>query len=118
MNPSAQKTPFEEKATEAYRILNQLRIHSGLINRNLTFCFEHCLDTDELFTLFRSKNAPISYRLKKDMEEKKCIQHCSSKWNDLFPLVITENNERFVYEVQAKVLQDMFRGMSQQQPPA
>lgn len=116
MDPPAQKTPFEQKATEAYRILTQLRMQSAMTNGNLGFCFNRCLDTDELYTLFRSQNAPISYRLKKDMEEKKCIQHCSSKWNDLFPLVVSENNERLVYEVQSRVLQDMMRAMSQGAP--
>lgn len=114
MDPGMPKTPYEEQATESYKILSQLRFRSGAIIRNLSFCFDRCLDTEELYTQYRSQNAPISYRLKKDMEEKKCIQYCSGKWEDLLPQIVTENNERIVYEVQAKVFQNMLSTMDQQ----
>lgn len=116
MDPGVPKTPYEEMATESYKILSQLRFRSGTIIRNLSFCFDRCLDTEELYTLYRSQNAPISYRLKKDMEEKKCIQYCSGKWDDLLPQIVTESNERIIYETQAKVFQKMLASMEQQGP--
>lgn len=106
------KTPFEERATEAYRIMSELRFMSGFSTRGLTFCFNHCLDTDELYTLFRATNAPIGYRLHTDKEEKKCIQNCGAKWEAILPQIVTEVNERTVSEVQAETIKKM---MMQQQ---
>lgn len=115
MQPSPPKTPFEEKATDAFRLLSDLRIQAGMLNRSLYFCFEKCLDTEELYTLFRSKNAPIGYRLQKDMEEKKCVQNCGAKWDGLLPQVVTEVNERTIYEVQAATLAKLIAQQQQQQ---
>lgn len=107
MEPAAPNTPYEDRATEAHRILSQLRVQSGLMYKSLSFCLEKCLDTEELFTLIRSKNAPINYRLKKDTEEKQCVQNCSIKWDLLFPQIVTEMNERTTYEAQANIMKKM-----------
>lgn len=115
MQPSPPKTPYEERATDAFRMLADLRLQSAMLSRSLSFCFEKCLDTDELYTLFRTKNAPISYRLQRDMEEKKCIQNCSAKWDAILPQIVTEINERTIYEVQASTLSKLMAQQQQQQ---
>eukprot|EP00796_Vickermania_ingenoplastis_P004475 gene4475-3268_t len=115
MQPSPPKTPFEERATDAFRILSDLRIQSGMMTRGLAFCLDRCLDTEELYTLFRSKNAPIGYRLQKDMEEKKCVQNCGAKWDALLPQIVTEVNERTITEVQASTLSKLLAQQQQQQ---
>ncbi|KAG5469361.1 hypothetical protein LSCM1_02577 [Leishmania martiniquensis] len=106
-------TPYEENITRAYQYLNSARMQSAILFSSTTFCIDRCLDTQELYTLMRTTNAPISYRLQKDMEEKKCVQNCSAKWDELFNLTLTETNERAVNEVQANTISKMMGAMQQ-----
>ncbi|KAG5469008.1 hypothetical protein GH5_02287 [Leishmania sp. Ghana 2012 LV757] len=111
--PPPTMTPYEEHITRSYQYLNGARMQSAILFNSTTFCIDRCLDTQELYTLMRTTNAPISYRLQKDMEEKKCVQNCSAKWDELFNLTLTETNERAVHEVQANAISKMMGAMQQ-----
>ncbi|KAG5495049.1 hypothetical protein JKF63_02102 [Porcisia hertigi] len=109
--PPPPMTPYEENITRSYQYLNGARAQSAILFSSTAFCLDRCLDTQELYTLMRTTNAPISYRLEKDMEEKKCAQNCSAKWDELFNLTLTETNEKAVQEVQASAIAKMMESM-------
>lgn len=115
MQPPPPMTPYEEHITQSYQILNQLRVQTGLMHSSTTFCIDRCLDTEELYTLLRTKNAPIRYRLDKDVAEKKCVQNCSGKWDEMFRMTLMVSNEKAVQEVQQNAMLKMTEAMQQQQ---
>ncbi|CCW63101.1 unnamed protein product [Phytomonas sp. EM1] len=116
MQPQAPPmTSFEENITRAYQFLTEARLQSALMFNSTNFCMERCLDTEELYTLRRTTQAPIRYRLQKDLEEKQCVQNCSAKWDVILRTVIMEANEREVREVQADAMARMLRAMQNQQ---
>ncbi|AIO01386.1 hypothetical protein LPMP_330930 [Leishmania panamensis] len=112
-SPPPPMTPYEENITRSYQYLNGVRMQSAILFSSTTFCIDRCLDTEELYTLMRTTNAPISYRLQKDMEEKKCVQNCSAKWDELFNLTLTETNEAAIRDVQASAIAKMMGAIQQ-----
>jgi hypothetical protein len=108
-------TPYEEHLTQSYQVLHQMRAQSTLMYYSTNFCFDRCQDTEELYTLLRTTQAPASYRMKKDLEEKKCVQNCGAKWDANFQEILMETNEHTVSEVQAKAMENMMKMMQQQQ---
>ncbi|KPI83572.1 hypothetical protein ABL78_7395 [Leptomonas seymouri] len=99
--PQRPMTSYEERITQSYQVLNELRLQSSLLYHSTAFCFDRCLDTEELYTLMRTTQAPIRYRLQKDLEEKQCVQHCGAKWEPLFQQTLMESNEHAINEAQA-----------------
>lgn len=108
-------TPYEEGLTQSYQLLNMARMQNYLMHHNTVYCVDRCLDTEELYTLLRTTQAPIRYRLQKDLEEKQCAQHCNSKWEFAFTDILNNANEHAVQEVQANAMKKMMEAMQQQQ---
>ncbi|KAL7698485.1 hypothetical protein NQL31_001628 [Lotmaria passim] len=115
MQPPPPMTPYEEHLTQSYQMLNQMRYQTALMHHSTSFCFDRCQDTEELYTLIRTTQAPFSYRVQKDLEEKQCVQRCGAKWEATFQEVIVAANEHAVGEVQAKAMEKMMQMMQQQQ---
>lgn len=106
-------TPYEEHLTQSYQMLNAARMQNILMHHNTTFCVDRCLDTEELYTLLRTTQAPIRYRLQKDLEEKQCVQHCAIKWEQALQGILTDANEHATSEVQAAAMRKMMESMQQ-----
>ncbi|KPA76685.1 putative mitochondrial hypothetical protein [Leptomonas pyrrhocoris] len=111
--PQTPMTPYEEHLTQSYQMLNELRFQSALMYRNTSFCFDRCLDTEELYTLRRTTQAPIRYRLQMDLEEKQCVQHCGAKWEPLLQQIVMDSNEHAIQDVQTKAYLKMMQMMQQ-----
>lgn len=112
--PPPPMTPYEEHLTQAYLMLNQVRIQSSFMYHSNHFCFDRCQDTEELYTLLRTTQAPRVYREKKEEEEKACMRICGAKWEANFQEILTEANEHAVNEVKAKAMAKMMEMMRQQ----
>lgn len=117
MQPQAKPpmTPYEEHITQSYQMLNAARVQSGMLYHSANFCLDRCLDTEELYTLLRTTQAPIRYRLQKDLEEKQCVQHCGAKWDEMYRMTLMNVNEGATREVQASAMSKMLQMMQQQQ---
>lgn len=102
-------TPFEERISQSYQMLHSVRMESVTMHHSVKFCIDKCMDTEELYTLMRANNAPVKYKLQKDLEEKQCVQHCSTKWAHLIGLSVTDANEQTTGEVQAAAMAGMLR---------
>lgn len=104
-------TPFEQRATQAFQSVGALRMQSNILHRSAAFCMERCLDTEELYTLLRTSQAPIRYRLDTDLAEKKCASNCSAKWDELYRATAMRLNEEAVRRVQMRQMQNMMNAM-------
>lgn len=107
-------TPYEERVTQAYQLLNTARLRSMMMYRNVSFCINRCLDTEELYTLLRTTQAPIRYRLQKDLAEKQCVQNCAAKWDELLQMTMMDTNDRAIREEQTNAMLNMVRAMQEQ----
>ena len=106
-------TPYEAMLTQTYQILSGARMQSAIMHQSVTSCVKKCLDTEELYTLLRTNDAPIKYRLQKDLEEKKCVEHCGAKWDELYRRTVMRLNQRETQVVQYKAMEAMMTGSSQ-----
>ncbi|KAK7194720.1 hypothetical protein NESM_000391600 [Novymonas esmeraldas] len=111
--PQPPMTPYEEHITQAYQLLGSARVRSAFSFSSVHFCIDRCLDTEELYTLLRTTHAPISHRLHRDVEEKKCVQNCGIKWYSLFQTALTETNMQAVDKVQADAMAHAMQMMRQ-----
>jgi hypothetical protein len=103
-------TPFETTLIQSYQILGGARMQSAILHQSMAACFTKCLDTEELYTLLRTNEAPIKYRLQKDLEEKKCIENCGAKWDELFRRTVTRLNQRETQNAQFKAMEAAMGG--------
>nr|CCC94195.1 conserved hypothetical protein [Trypanosoma congolense IL3000] len=110
-SPTPPMTPFEQRATQAFQTVGALRMQSVILHRGTAFCMERCLDTEELYTLLRTTQAPIRYRLDTDLAEKKCVANCSAKWDELYRATAMRLNEDAVKSVQAREMKNMMDAM-------
>ncbi|EPY40885.1 hypothetical protein AGDE_03041 [Angomonas deanei] len=92
-------------------MLHTARLQSAMSAHATSLCINKCLDTSELYTLKRTKYAPISYRLKQDVQEKECVVNCSAKFNAMLQLVLMQRNEAAVGEMEASVMEKMMEQM-------
>lgn len=113
MQPPPPMTPYEEHITQSYQLLNAARLQTAIMHSSTTFCFDRCLDTEELYTLMRTTQAPIKYRLQKDLEEKQCAQNCAAKWDELLRTTLMETNEQAIRQVQSDAMVKMMEMMQQ-----
>jgi hypothetical protein len=77
----------------AFQMQQQQRQQCHVMHTAVYKCVEKCMNTEDLFTLDRSK-MPIKQRLKLDEEEKKCVANCSGKWDELYRREATRLNQR------------------------
>ncbi|RNF18049.1 hypothetical protein TcG_05267 [Trypanosoma cruzi] len=106
-------TPFEQDVTRAFQLLGSVRVQSAMLHRSTTFCVDRCLDTEELYTLLRTTQAPIRYRLNADLAEKKCVTSCSAKWDELYRMTNMRVNEDETRRVQLNAMSSMMEAMRQ-----
>ncbi|KAG8345978.1 hypothetical protein ERJ75_001443500 [Trypanosoma vivax] len=112
MQPQAPPmTPFEQRATQAFHAVGALRAQSVILHRSAAFCMDRCLDTEELYTLLRTTQAPIRYRLDTDLAEKKCTANCSAKWDELYRATAMRVNEEETRSVQMREMNRMMEAM-------
>ena len=109
-------SPFEGKLFTSYQMLGQVRTQTAIMHEVVPRCIEHCMDTADLYTLRRS-TAPISHRLKTDVEEKKCVANCSAKWDEMMRRQSTRLNQREAQDAQMKMMVLMQERMAQGLPP-
>ena len=102
-----QPTAYEQQATKAFQFLGQARMQCMMLHDSATKCIQKCLDTEELYTLLRTENAPIKYRLEKDLAEKKCVTNCGAKWDELFRRTVMNLNKQETQAVQFKAIEEM-----------
>lgn len=107
MQPPPPPTPFEANLTQTYQVIGGARMQSAIMHQSVTECIQKCLDTEELFTLMRTTEAPIKYRLQKDLEEKKCVDVCGAKWDELYRRSVMRLNQRETQNVQFKAMMQM-----------
>jgi hypothetical protein len=110
MQPPPPPTPFETNLMQSYQILAGARMQSAIMHQSVPMCINKCLDTEELYTLMRTNNAPIKYRLEKDLEEKKCIEHCGAKWDELYRRTVMRLNQRETQAAQYKAMEAAMNG--------
>lgn len=79
------------------------------MHQSVTECIAKCLDTEELYTLLRTNEAPIKYRLQKDLEEKKCVEVCGAKWDELYRRSVMRLNQRETQQVQFAAMMGMMQ---------
>lgn len=115
MQPPPPPTPFETNVAQAFQMLGQGRLQSAMLNHSMVQCIPKCLDTEELYTLLRTTQAPIKYRLEKDLAEKKCVENCGAKWDQLFQRSVKKLNDQETNRVQTAAMMQMMEMMQQQQ---
>jgi hypothetical protein len=118
MQPPPPPTPFEVNVSQAYQMLGQGRMQSALLNHSMVQCIPKCLDTEELYTLLRTTQAPIKYRLEKDLAEKKCVENCGAKWDELYRRAVMKLNQQETSRVQTVAMQRMMESMQGQHQSA
>lgn len=99
-------TPFEINTLGAYQMLTQLRMRTTILNEPVTNCIGKCLDLNELMDNTR-KNQSTMQKLKEDEKEKKCLEFCSLKWEELQRRVSTHLTRREVTSVQMDLMNKM-----------
>ncbi|KEG07209.1 hypothetical protein DQ04_10551000 [Trypanosoma grayi] len=104
-------TNFEQNATQAFQMMGSVRMQSAMLHRSTTFCLDRCLDTEELYTLLRTTEAPIRYRLNADLGEKKCATNCGAKWDELYRATTMRVNEDETRRVQMQAMASMMEAM-------
>ncbi|EPY36405.1 hypothetical protein STCU_00602 [Strigomonas culicis] len=88
-------------------------MQSAMMYHNPTFCFDRCLDTEELYTLLRTTKAPIKHRLQEDLKEKECVRNCGAKFDELLGTTVRTSNEREIAHLQSEAMLKMFESMAQ-----
>jgi hypothetical protein len=109
-------TGFEGNLFTSYQLLGQARTQMAVMHEVVPRCVDHCMDTDDLYTLRRA-TAPIGHRLKTDVEEKKCVANCSAKWDEMMRRQSTRLNQREVMLAQYKLMAEMQDKMAAGQAP-
>ena len=95
-------------------MLSQLKMRATMLNEPVSNCLGKCLDLNEILENTRKGGNTMS-KLKEDESEKKCLEFCAMKWEDLQRRVTTHLSRREVASVQVDMMNDMRRMAEEQQ---
>eukprot|EP00760_Papus_ankaliazontas_P005292 PhM_4_TR12489/c0_g1_i1/m.33 len=106
MQPPAPPTQFETNTLQAYQFLSQMRMRANGLNDPVHSCVRKCLDLSELSENKRGTRQHIN-RLQEDEREKKCLEFCALKYEELGRKVTQHVNRREIMKMQAELIQQM-----------
>ena len=106
MQPLPPPTPFESNMLTAYQMLSQVRMRNSMLNTPVGSCLDKCVDLSDLLKNARSKKETM-IRLKEDENEKKCLEFCAMKWDELNRGMVQLLTRREVASVQREVFNEI-----------
>ena len=77
-----------------------------MLNAPVESCLSKCVDLSDLYTNERQKKHVMN-RLKEDEKEKKCLEFCASKWDELNRRLTQTLTRREIAAAQMDAFMDM-----------
>eukprot|EP00759_Apiculatamorpha_spiralis_P010897 PhF_6_TR18041/c0_g1_i1/m.26898 len=107
MQPLPPPTPFEMNTLGAHQFLAQMKLRNNLLNEPVTNCLRKCVDLSDLLENKRSVGQTKMARIKEDEVEKKCLEFCSLKWDELHRRISMHLQRKEIMNIQMEMMADM-----------
>mmetsp|Transcript_24738 Transcript_24738/g.38552 ORF Transcript_24738/g.38552 Transcript_24738/m.38552 type:complete len:119 (-) Transcript_24738:19-375(-) len=105
MQPIPPPTAFEADIQNAYQLLSQVRMRTGILSTSVHSCMDKCLDLTGLGET--TKKVKSVNRVAEEEKEKKCLEFCSMKWDELYRRSNQVLTKREITSIQTEMFNQM-----------